>query len=535
MIHPPVSLMLEVTSHCNMHCTFCPSDDIVREKNTLSDELATRFIRESAPSMEHPTVMFNILGEPLLNKNIFDYVSLCEELGATAGIITNLTLLSEERLAKLFRHHNVHLSMSLHTPTDESLATRGYKKIRTFAEYLELACAAVEAKFRHRSRASIDIYLAEELLGGMVQSDAGSRLWTLFPDAKAYSAGWNLSIERLQATAADVRKKYPEFYEQELARFLAAQEKEIREGEIVTDPAKLPRAVAEGERGGWMVLPHVLFRRKQFGLWSFHMPFIRKHCRPDQFAFNAERKESFTCPGTASFGMLADGAYTLCCQDVEGEMDLGNIRDTDPMTALNSQRRADIIADCSVSRVCRRCAGITMVLDTAPLHSTSQTIDKFGFGWHGFEPRLLDRGGRWTQGNAHAYFFTRLDVSEIALDFYSPFAETIPFQMVVSRYDSSSSAFATEHLVEFFGLADNFSSLRVPLRLKPQAFYRVSLLSPTWVPAKSFANQDFRRLGLAVFSAQLHGTPLPATVPGSATRPLGQSDLVQIQLASVPA
>ena len=33
-------LILEVTSHCNMHCTFCPSDDLVRKKGHVSDEQA---------------------------------------------------------------------------------------------------------------------------------------------------------------------------------------------------------------------------------------------------------------------------------------------------------------------------------------------------------------------------------------------------------------------------------------------------------------------------------------------------------------
>jgi len=38
-------LMLEVTSHCNMHCTFCPSDDLVRKKGHVSDEQAIQLIR----------------------------------------------------------------------------------------------------------------------------------------------------------------------------------------------------------------------------------------------------------------------------------------------------------------------------------------------------------------------------------------------------------------------------------------------------------------------------------------------------------
>jgi MoaA/NifB/PqqE/SkfB family radical SAM enzyme len=129
-------LMLEVTSHCNMHCTFCPSDDLVRKKGHVSDEQAIQLIsaaRDLAPGIP---IMFNVLGEPFLNKKLFDYIALCEEFGVTAALITNITLLTEERLRRLFQYSNVHLHMSLHTPTDKSFAERGYKKIGSFREYL---------------------------------------------------------------------------------------------------------------------------------------------------------------------------------------------------------------------------------------------------------------------------------------------------------------------------------------------------------------------------------------------------------------
>src|ERR1700733_2276033 len=152
-------LMLEVTSHCNMHCTFCPSDDLVRKKGHVSDEQARDLIRSARDLAPGTPIMFNVLGEPFLNKRLFEYIGLAEEYGVTAALITNITLLTEERLRKLFHYSNVHLHMSLHTPTDKSFAERGYKKIGSFREYLEMACNTIEEKFRAHSEAEIEIYL----------------------------------------------------------------------------------------------------------------------------------------------------------------------------------------------------------------------------------------------------------------------------------------------------------------------------------------------------------------------------------------
>jgi MoaA/NifB/PqqE/SkfB family radical SAM enzyme len=128
-------LILEVTSHCNMHCTFCPSDDLVRRKGNVSDDQARQLIRMASEVSPGVPIMFNVLGEPFLNKKLFEYVGLCEENKIPVVLITNITLLTEDRLQKLFTYGNVHLAMSLHTPTERAFASRGYKKIDNFRDY----------------------------------------------------------------------------------------------------------------------------------------------------------------------------------------------------------------------------------------------------------------------------------------------------------------------------------------------------------------------------------------------------------------
>ena len=64
-------LMLEVTSHCNMHCTFYPSDDLVRKKGHVSDEQAIQPISRGArPGSGNSDHVQRVPGEPFLNKEM---------------------------------------------------------------------------------------------------------------------------------------------------------------------------------------------------------------------------------------------------------------------------------------------------------------------------------------------------------------------------------------------------------------------------------------------------------------------------------
>jgi organic radical activating enzyme len=500
-------LMLEVTSHCNMHCTFCPSDDLVRKKSHVSDEQAVQLIRAARDLAPGIPIMFNVLGEPFLNKKLFDYIGLCEEMGVGAALITNITLLTEERLQKLFKYSNVHLNMSLHTPTDKSFAERGYKKITSFREYLEMVCNTVNAKFRAGSKTGIEIYLASELIENLMQNDGGSRLWTMYDDPAEYQAGWELCAKRFTELSAQLKRDYPEAVSEGMELELKKHQDQIKSGELVFRAEDIPAWQLENKFSGWMIAPDVIVRRKGFGMWAYHEKFVQRHAQPSRFTFHEERREAFKCVGAETFGILSDGTYTLCCQDVEGEMDLGSIADIDPHTAFASARREEIIDNCATSRVCRRCAGNTMILDTQPIHGDSQIVDKFGFGWHGFESYLFGVGARWTMGSAKSYFYTRIEVEQLALDIRSPFPSATKFQILLSSYNPVTKEFSHDICEEFCGRKDRLMRVDVPVKLKKNTFYRLTILSPTYSPKEVYGSLDGRRLGIAVAAISCEGRP----------------------------
>lgn len=516
-------LMLEVTSHCNMHCTFCPSDDLVRRKGHVSDEQAIQLIRAAHELAPGIPIMFNVLGEPFLNKKLFDYIALCEECSVDVALITNITLLTEERLKKLYQFKNVHMNMSLHTPTDKAFAERGYKKISSFREYMEMVCNAVEAKFRYRSTTGLEIYLASELTENLMQNDNGSRLWTMFDDPEEYRAGWKLVAERFTELSARIEREYPEEFAQGMKEVSEQLRPQIEAREIVFRAEDLPEWRLENQCSGWVCAPGVIIRRKGFGMWAYHEKFVQRHAQPGRFVFHEERTEPFTCVGARTFGILSDGTYTLCCQDVEGEMDIGNIATLDVHTAFHSKRRAEIVENCATSRICRRCAGNTMILDTRPLSGDCQIIDKFGFGWHIHEPHLFGMGGRWTGGSAKSYFYTRLEAESLEIAFRSPFPSDTAFRALLSAYDPSTKKFSLEQSEEFYGQRECMVREEIPLKLRRETFYRLTFLSPTFAPKALYGSGDERRLGLAVTSLRLTGRPFENNSTIDSARPLAGS------------
>jgi 2-polyprenyl-3-methyl-5-hydroxy-6-metoxy-1,4-benzoquinol methylase/tetratricopeptide (TPR) repeat protein len=493
-------LRLEITSHCNMHCVFCPSDELQRSRRHISHEQALRFLR-SAPAIGNH-IELNVLGEPLLNPRVFEYLDHCEEHGPHVDLVTNATLLDEKRLQRLFGYSKLTLWISLHTPTDRAMRGRGYAAIKTFAAYLNLVCAAIEAKFRYGSHVDLQIHVATELAETETQSDSGP-LWTLFPDPGEFEAGWNSCVERMAQLSKTLGEQYPGAYEAETALCDSRYREQMAAGAIVRGAAELARDSANREQVSWMALPNVFFHFKSFKLWTRQDLFLQKHLLPSQLLFTEPRSGPFTCPGANSLVLLSNGEFTLCCLDSDGEMKLGNITDVSPEEVLASPRRREIMENCGTAEVCRRCKGTTFVLDKTPIAAGSQGIDKFGQGFHSLVPKAAEPtpgcAVRWTDGNANAFFYTRIDPAQLHLNFYSPHPDDTEFQAVFGRFDAESKSFVDESSAGFTGAQGEYSHRELPVALRPQSFYRVTLVSPTVPGAAGMA------LGLGVAGLKLAG------------------------------
>jgi len=152
-------LFLEITSFCNMHCSFCPSDVLKRKKCKIKTENAIKFITEIHDMGIKKPIHLNVLGEPFLNNDIFIILDLLNKLEFTVILITNFVLLENKNLEKLMNYNNIVLVLSLQTLTVNSYKMRNYNNL-TFNDYIDKIFNIIEYKFRSRNNIRIEIHIA---------------------------------------------------------------------------------------------------------------------------------------------------------------------------------------------------------------------------------------------------------------------------------------------------------------------------------------------------------------------------------------
>lgn len=508
---PPVAprtVFIELTSRCNMHCAFCPSDLLRRDKSHQDDGRLRSFLDQLHGLGMRPPILLNVLGEPLLNKRVYEYLDLLEGEGHLVTLITNMTLLADKAVQReVLKHSNLTLALSLQTATPESFKMRGYPKM-PFKEFFGLIDDVAEEKFRMGSGARLEVHVASNYVVGhdsTIQSDSPLHLWPNFADEKSERRWVEKTLNRLDQFARTIRRKY--------APALAAEERRTAElykdhlgSRIAVSRAALPPdffRLKDEVFWGYMFLPNVFLVFKSFELWTRDEAFLRSVLPVGTFFYIEENPGPWACPMTESFGLLTNGEYVFCCLDYEGEMGLGRL-DTVPVASiLGSERRAGIRADAMTEAVCRRCKGNLFIFDTTSLSGPVQAVDKFGRGFWEYEPDLHGRSGRWTKGEAWAYAYTRIAARSVRLEYFSSLEDAAVFRLEIQSYHEESRSFQTRSSFSFQGRKGRPSEFIAAFAFQPGRFFRLVLHSPVFIPDDELHNGDRRSLGLAVFKLEL--------------------------------
>ncbi|MBF0193047.1 MAG: SPASM domain-containing protein [Magnetococcales bacterium] len=114
----PAIIQVEPTNSCNLQCVMCTRNEMVREEGLLAEEVFEKIISSWSGIKDISTlpyiydvtientiitpglIKFYFLGEPLLNKNIYQYINHAKARGAEVGIQTNAVLLSDPNVRK---------------------------------------------------------------------------------------------------------------------------------------------------------------------------------------------------------------------------------------------------------------------------------------------------------------------------------------------------------------------------------------------------------------------------------------------------
>lgn len=87
-------VLFETINYCNLHCPACPwHSTMTREKVMLQPDDFRKIFEHISPYAR--SICFYVMGEPLLNNNIFEYISTAHKAGIHTGISTNGMLLDQ--------------------------------------------------------------------------------------------------------------------------------------------------------------------------------------------------------------------------------------------------------------------------------------------------------------------------------------------------------------------------------------------------------------------------------------------------------
>lgn len=115
---------IEVTNVCNLSCSFCPKTK--RSKNFLSVDKFRKVLEGIKPYTEY--IYFHLMGEPLLNPNLEEFLEIAYELGFKVNITTNGTLLVKcrEILLKAKALRQINISLHSFEANDDGIAFDDY-------------------------------------------------------------------------------------------------------------------------------------------------------------------------------------------------------------------------------------------------------------------------------------------------------------------------------------------------------------------------------------------------------------------------
>jgi radical SAM protein with 4Fe4S-binding SPASM domain len=172
----PVEYIVETTAKCNLYCPMCPRETHKQPKEDMTDLIFERLVQGSGRSAEH--MMLIGLGEPLMDRRIFDRIGYCESHGVSTLLSTNGTLLDEAMAARLLDTSLEHVTFSFDGSTKESFEY--YRKGARFEKVRDNFVRFARMKHERGSKVQVVAQMVRmERNAGEV--DAFVRFWSAVP------------------------------------------------------------------------------------------------------------------------------------------------------------------------------------------------------------------------------------------------------------------------------------------------------------------------------------------------------------------
>jgi len=128
-LYPPFQgtrMSIEVTNFCNHNCIFCPSSDMKKKRQFIDEDLFYRLVQEGYELGVRELAM-HMLGEPLMNHNLPQYIARAKELCYSyVYLTTNGSLATPSKIKEIFEAGLDSIKFSINGASKENyLAVHG--------------------------------------------------------------------------------------------------------------------------------------------------------------------------------------------------------------------------------------------------------------------------------------------------------------------------------------------------------------------------------------------------------------------------
>ena len=288
-------VFIELSSACNLHCSFCAYSWSSRKGTFLPLPLLAKILADLRQLHPVDYIMFSALGEPTLHPQFGEACRMVQKAGYRLVVTTNGTRLNES-----IRELPIdELYVSFNTPTPESYALKRGKG-PSFDAYVDNLAAFIQ------SVPLFDTYL-----------------YFLTQNLRDYPGAVGFA-----------EPESPEF-----ARRLEDLLRRIRPGMRV--PVPVPRQME--------LYSNVFVLLKPLTLW------VNENLPPHLALKEALHIPGASCSYYKHhLNIIATGEVTICCGDSDAALSLGNVQ-TESLRKIYQRKRPD--AELAENALCRKCKG----------------------------------------------------------------------------------------------------------------------------------------------------------------------------------
>jgi len=344
---------IELTNQCNFACEFCPDSIMTRKRGNMEFPVLTKIIDEISEERLTETVLFHVMGEPLLYPDLFRAVAYAKGKGLKVCLTTNGWLMSDIVLKKLLKEHMDHIIFSVQTPDASTFRLR-------------------------RTKINFDEY-CEKIVSCIVKILSDSANKTKVTLSFLVTPWKNIFLPNNKMSIIDSKDDLCGYLSIWLERILNRDCNGTVLDKIKNRLKQIEIQIKKMNMLGWnqlKITDNFMLETRMLGDWI----------HPGLSSDRIKKAYFGACEGlTEHIGILWNGDLVFCCVDFDGRTKFGNMKSTRIKDAFQKKEIRKIIKGlrrfCILHPYCQRCLGDVSLVNSIVRQFGSVFYFKFYRKW----------------------------------------------------------------------------------------------------------------------------------------------------------